>query len=222
MKNNAYKIAVVVTLLVFAVVGAFVYMNSGSQTAGSQSSDQPSIEGQPTMGNTDSPVQVVEFGDFKCPSCKAWGEMIYPQLVSDYVDTDKISFSYVNVLFHGQESELASLAAESIYKMDPDSYWDFQKKLYEEQPAQNHDAVWVTNEKLLEVAAETTDVDLAQLEEELNNATMADEVAIDTELVEQFDVAFTPSIIVNGTMLEDPFDYEAIKALIDEGLEENE
>ncbi|AJD89539.1 hypothetical protein JMA_02220 [Jeotgalibacillus malaysiensis] len=221
MKNKPFRIAMIVALLLFAVVTTIVLLNQNDQAGNTKSEGYPPIEGQPTMGNTESAVQVVEFGDFKCPSCKAWGEMVYPQLISDYVETDKISFSYINVLFHGKESELAALAAESVYKLDPDSYWDFQKKLYEEQPVEDHDAEWITIDKLLEVAGQTTEVDLDELENELTERTMQDEVDLDAELVDEFAVQFTPSIMVNGTMLDDPFDYEAIKSLIDQELEGN-
>ena len=71
---------------------------------------------QPTLGSSNAPITVVELGDFKCPACKAWGENIFPQLIEDYVDTGKVKFSLVNVLFHGDESKLGSVAAEAIYK----------------------------------------------------------------------------------------------------------
>lgn len=89
------------------------------------------LTGQPLLGEKDAPVTVVEFGDYKCPSCKAWGEMIYPQLVEDYVLSGDVNFSYVNVLFHGKESVLASLGAESVYKQDPEVYWDFHKNVFD-------------------------------------------------------------------------------------------
>ena len=108
MKNKPFRIAMLATLVIFAVISAFVIFNQKDQDVISTSDEFPPIEGQPTMGNSESVVQVVEFGDFKCPSCKAWGESIYPQLIKDYVETDKISFSYINVLFHGKESEPVS------------------------------------------------------------------------------------------------------------------
>ncbi|MFJ7974190.1 hypothetical protein ACIQZI_00530 [Peribacillus sp. NPDC096379] len=48
-----------------------------------------------------------------------------------------------------------------------------------------------------------------------------EEVEKDSNLVKEFKVQFIPSIMVNGTMLEDPFDYEKIKILIDQELEES-
>ena len=49
--------------------------------------------------------------------------------------------------------------------------------------------------------------------------SVLDEVNKDTALVDEFKVQMTPSIMVNGTMLEDPFDYEKIKSLIEKELE---
>ena len=46
--------------------------------------------------------------------------MIYPQLVDEYVETGKVKFSFVNVLFHGKESTLGSIAAESVFERSPD------------------------------------------------------------------------------------------------------
>ncbi|MBT2583226.1 thioredoxin domain-containing protein [Planococcus sp. ISL-109] len=119
------------------------------------------------LGKEEAPVTVVEFGDFKCPSCKAWGETVYPQLVEDYVDTGEVKFSYINVLFHGDESTLASLAAESVYQQSPKAYWDFYKALFAAQPEQKHDAAWVTPEKVLEVAAEFPSIDQGKLESDM-------------------------------------------------------
>ncbi|RKQ18314.1 hypothetical protein D8M05_02660 [Oceanobacillus bengalensis] len=47
-----------------------------------------------------------------------------------------------------------------------------------------------------------------------SNSEMA-EVNKDTELVTEFDVQLTPTIMVNEIMIEDPFDYEAIKDAMD-------
>ena len=50
------------------------------------------------------------------------GRDIFPQLIEDFVDTGKVKFSLINVLFHGDECKLGSVAAEAIYKQAPDRY----------------------------------------------------------------------------------------------------
>src|SRR5699024_2682758 len=154
-KNSPFKMVMVITIVIVAVIIALVviYDNNSESNEGKMVDEQQLTDGQPTLGDTDAPVTVVEFGDYKCPACKVWGEDIFPQLVSDYIDTGKVKFSFINVLFHGEESKLGSLAAESVYKQNPDAYWDFHKALFKEQPSENHDSSWITTEKILEVAS---------------------------------------------------------------------
>ncbi|WP_215145102.1 DsbA family protein [Exiguobacterium qingdaonense] len=217
MKKN--QLLVILTIIAVALIAiVFVLLNQEETTV--DRGNHVSIEGQPTLGDRDAKVSVVEFGDYKCPSCKQWGESIYPQLKADYLDKEDVSFSYINVLFHGQESILASLASESVYEQDPESFWAFHKALYDAQPAsQQHDDVWVTVEKLKEIASETTSVDLAQFEQDLGEeSTVLENVSTDDGLVSENGVQFTPSIMINGVMLEDPFDYEQIQQLIEQDL----
>ena len=220
MKQN--QLLVLVTLVAVAIVAAFVVMTNQSEPkeASEAQGEHVSIQGQPTLGAKDARVSIVEFGDYKCPSCKQWGETIYPKLKADYLDGQDVSFSYINVLFHGQESILASLASESVYRQDPDSFWAFHKALYDAQPASaKHDEVWVTEERLVELAESTTDVDLVAFADDLTEeSTVLEQVSRDDGLVKQHEVAFTPSIMINGVMLEDPFDYETIERLIEENL----
>ncbi|WP_430787464.1 DsbA family protein [Virgibacillus flavescens] len=223
MKRNSspFKIAVIVTLVIVALLTALVVLsnNNSESSDGNTSNKQPSISGQPTVGDSDAPVTVVEFGDFKCPACKVWGTDIYPKLINDYVDTGKVKFSFVNVQFHGKESTLASLAAESVYKQSPDAYWEFHKALFNAQPS-NHDSKWVTTEKILEVASGIPSIDTSKLKSAIENQEAMDALNKDEEMVTEFGVELTPTIMVGGTMIEDPFDYEAIKQVIEEKLED--
>jgi len=218
-KQSGMKFAVLLTLLAVGILAAIVVLTN-QQTASTGETGEVDIAGQPTLGESDAPVTVVEFGDFKCPSCQAWGEMVYPQLVADYVETGDVKFSYINVLFHGNESVVGSLAAEAVYEQSPESYWDFHKALFAAQPTENHDAAWLTPEKTSEVAAEFSAIDQVQMKEDMEKQETMDKVEADETLVEEHEVAMTPTIVVNGQTLEDPFDYDAIKALIDQELAE--
>ncbi|ARZ62349.1 DsbA family protein [Bacillus thuringiensis] len=220
-QGSHMKLLLITTLIIFAAVTAFVVLNKEEKVATNKViKDLPPIGKQPTLGKEDAPVSIVEFGDFKCPACKAWGERIFPQLQKDYIDTGKVKFSYVNVLFHGTESKLSALAAESVYKQDPQAYWSFHKELFNAQPA-NHDDPWITPEKLLEIAKTyTPSINTTQLEEDLKKQTEQEEVNRDEKLTQDYGVEQTPSIVVNGTMLSDPYDYEQIKNLIEKALKE--
>lgn len=220
VKQN--KVLVLLTLVAVAMIAVVVVLlnRPADQAETAVRGEHVATTGQPTIGEANAPVSVVEFGDYKCPSCKQWGETVYPKLKEDYIDTGKASFSYINVLFHGQESILAALASESVYVQDPDSFWDFHKAVYDAQPAsQHHDEAWVTVERLTEIAAATTSVDVEQLKTDLSeNSSVLEQVSFDDGLVKTNDVRLTPTIMINGVVLDDPFDYEAIKRLIENDL----
>ncbi|MEI5907621.1 DsbA family protein [Bacillus spongiae] len=217
LKKSPIKYFVLITLFFAILLATIVVLKEKSEDKGEVLDSHPSTENQPTLGEKDAPVSVVEFGDYKCPACKSWGETIYPALKEEFIDTGKANFSYVNVLFHGAESQLSSLAAESVYNHDPDSYWAFHKGIYDEQPEQ--ESAWVTVDKMLEIAEKTTNMDIETLKQDLEKQTFIDEVEKDASLVSQYSVNSTPTIIINGTKLENPFDYDQIKSLIEEGQE---
>ncbi|WP_438695946.1 thioredoxin domain-containing protein [Ureibacillus chungkukjangi] len=223
MKNSNMKFTVILTLVGVILLAAIVIVVS-KQTPEEEEivRQEVDITGQPTLGEKDAPVTLVEFGDFKCPSCKAWGETIYPQLVEEYVLTGDVKFSYVNVLFHGDESVVAALGAESVYKQDPEIYWDFHKKVFAAQPeATSHDNVWVTSDKLVELVSEFPSINQEQLKQDVEQELTINQVSIDKELFTKHNVSQTPTIKINGITMEDPFDYEAIKEVIDRELEAN-
>ncbi|WP_339183760.1 thioredoxin domain-containing protein [Oceanobacillus sp. FSL W7-1293] len=230
MKKSPLKVIVTITLIVVALLVLLVVLvNRDSESFGREFDEAPSTEGQPIYGDSDAPVTVVEFGDYKCPGCKAWDETIFPQLKADYIDNGDVQFSYVNILFHGEESRLASLAAEAVYVQNPDAYWDFHHALFDDQP-QNQQATWVTNDKIEEIADGVEGIDTealmedieAALAEDVENNPLMDELVIDDNLRNQYEVESTPTIMVNNVKIDDDdtFDYEVIQAAIDEALGE--
>lgn len=223
MKNSNMKFAMIVTIIAAALLVVIVVMssNKGQDQELTLNKLDVDLTGQPTLGEEDAPVTVVEFGDFKCPSCKAWGESIYPQLVEDYLLSGDVKFSYVNVLFHGEESTTGALAAESVFKQDPDSYWDFHKAVFDAQPEVNHDDVWLSQEKMLEIAKDYPSVNQDQLKRDMEEGLTKPQVDIDEKLYTKHEVNQTPTIKINGIIIEDPFNYEKIKEMIDQELEAN-
>lgn len=219
---NNKKLMIITIVVVVIAVAAMIILNKKIDQADQENAkgEHPVIDNQPTMGEEDAPVSIVEFGDYKCPGCKTWSEKVLPKLEKDYINTGKAKLSYINVLFHGEESVRAALASESVFKQDPENFWAFHEALFAAQPAtEQHDEQWVTTEKLLEIAKETApNVDLDQLEKDIDEQTTAAEVSIDEQLVQKHNIESTPSVIIDGVLVKDPFDYKAIANLIEKGL----
>lgn len=214
------KLLVILTLVVAIVVVSWVVIsnsNNVSEDLAREFDIAPAIEGQPHLGDPEAPVTVIEFGDYKCPSCKSWDETVFPQLKEEYIDSGVVKFVHINTPFHGEESLLAAQASESVWHNSPDAFWEFHKEIYQNQPeTQQHDELWVTEERLLEIASvvEST-IDLERLEEDIQSSAFNEEVATDINLIDEYEVAQTPTIMVNNYQMNNPFDYISLVELVE-------
>lgn len=89
----------------------------------------------------------------------------------------------------------------------------------DEQPEDNHDGLWITEEKLLEVAkASVPALDEEKFQQNLKLNEMQQLVDHDQRLVKQFKIEQTPTIIINDIVIANPFDYEAIRSVIEQEM----
>ncbi|MES7181317.1 thioredoxin domain-containing protein, partial [Cutibacterium acnes] len=65
------------------------------------------------------------------------------------------------------------------------------------------------------------EIDLQKLEQDIQNQAALQQLQIDDALVNEYKVVQTPTIMVEGTRLENPFDYQKIASLIEEKLNED-
>lgn len=213
-KDSPMKVIVIITIaIVLVMVLIYLLMNQSKHFTYDEA---PPIEYQPIFGDESATVSVVEFGDYKCPGCGTWAEEIFPQLAADYVESGDVSFSFYNYIGFGEESLLASLASRTVFEEAPEEFWDFHHGLFQVAPFEN-----VTMDLLIELVKEYA----PSIDEETFVAAMEDNTylsSIEQELlvVQEYDVNATPTIVINETRVEDPFDYDEIKAIIDEQLAE--
>jgi protein-disulfide isomerase len=222
--NHNLKPIMIFTVAALAIIVIAVIIGTQVQNPNVNQYEvfEPSYDRQPLLGEKDAAVQIVEFGDYKCPACKVFDENIVPQLQKDFIDQGTASLYFMNYPFIGPDSDTAALAGEAVYQQDEEQFWNFHHALYENQGTESE--VWATKERLLDLAAQyTKDLDLEKIEEDIEEKTFKNEVESDKQLLNQYGFKGTPTVFINGKEVENPFDYNEIKAMIEEVLkEENE
>jgi protein-disulfide isomerase len=220
-KSPAKALVLYTFALIILLVSLFLINRANSENKQdlTRVDELPSIVNQPVIGQEDAKVTMIEFGDYKCPSCKDWSEYIYPVLKAQYIDTGKMKLVFINTLFHGDESELGAIAGEAVFSQNKDLFWDFNKAMFEAQPTENHDTHWITEEKINELAqAVSPQIDLQKLKDDVANKTTLPMVNLDTDLVDKYSINQTPTLMINGIIMKDPFDIEMIKSVLDKEL----
>ncbi len=211
---------VVVVALVVAFIGIYVFSNQTSTSTGGGGSNVPlSIDGQPTLGPSDAPVEVIEFGDFKCPACKAFHEQAFPQLESNYINSGQIQFAFLNFpLPLGEDSWTAADGAECVYQQAGDeAFWNYYDAVYANQGPESE--TWATPDLLVQLAQDYTDqeIDTGSLRQCINDQEYRNEVERDRNMGRTAEIPGTPTIFVNGRQMQD-FAYSTIASAIDEEL----
>lgn len=169
---------------------------------------------QPYMGLDDAKVKVVIFGDYKCPACKNWEIENFDKFKQTYVDTGIVKLYYMNYAFIDRDSIMAASAGEAIAKQNIDSFWQFHRKLFENQGDETK--VWATPDFLLEFVKENvTGIDYDKFKKDLLEHTYMLEVKEDYKVAGSLGVNGSPKFLVNGALMPSS-NYEELAAVINQ------
>lgn len=219
---------IVVLAIVVAIIIRMSTHDSAPNTARQNEKEMVTdTQSQPHQGAKENKIVIVEYGDFKCPYCGAFERNIKPQLQKEYIDTQKVQFRYVNVLIHGEESELSAKAALAVNQYAPNQYWAFHKLLYQGQPSNKDDVTtkhWLTD-NFIQQQLKKLDLSPKQLEKITSayrdkNGEIAKKAQNDNNLAKKYKVPQVPSLYINGEPIEDTKDFDTIKSKVDQVIKD--
>jgi protein-disulfide isomerase len=173
---------------------------------------------QPAIGQANAPINLVEFGDFKCPICKTFATQIYPQLKKDFIDTGKVQMHFINFSFI-DGSMPAAFAAESVYHQNKEAFWPYYDAIYKNQQDEKID--WATSDYLTNLAkAEKIPIDYDLLKKDIDAKVYEKDVSSDNAIAARTNTTGTPALFINGFPIAfgDTMDYAKLKAVIEKEI----
>lgn len=124
-KRRLLLIAGAVAAAVIVAAGLIWSNRDASNLPGLEVANAAALAGIPTdgrvIGDPNAPVHLVEYGDYQCPACASFSNQVFPQLLSDYIATSKVSFEFRDLAFLGDDSQTAAQAAACA--IDQDGFW---------------------------------------------------------------------------------------------------
>ena len=166
-----------------------------------------------SMGEVEAPVVVVEYGDYQCPACGRFASTVKPKLVEEFVNSGQVRFVFRSFQFIGEESQWAAEAAECANEQG--KYWEYYDKLYSSQAGENAGAF--RKEKLEGFAAELG-LQTEQFNSCLASGKYTDKVKAETLEAQNLGLRSTPSLLVNGKLVENGSQYEILSQEIRRAL----
>jgi protein-disulfide isomerase len=166
---------------------------------------QIATDDQPTKGNPNASVTVVEFTDYQCPSCAAT-QPILERLITEYGDRVRFVVRDFPLQQHA-DARKAAEAAEAAREQG--KYWDFTAILFRNQSA--------LKPEMLKQYAQVIGLDRAKFDAALDSGKFADKVDRDLLDGQKLGVSGTPSFFVNGRRAQE-VTYEGLKAAVEAAL----
>lgn len=122
-------------------------------------------------------------------------------------------FAFRQFAFIGSESRWAAEATECASEQG--RFWDFYNKLFEEQAGEN---VGAFSKENLKRFASDLGLDQGQFDQCLDSGKYTEKVQQETAQGQQAGVRGTPTLFVNGQLIEGGMEYEILKAAVDAEL----
>lgn len=166
------------------------------------------VGSNPLKGNPEAKVLMVEFSDFQCPYSKRFYKQIFPQIEKEYIATGKVKAVYRDypLSIHTQ-AKGAAAAARCAARQS--KFWEMRDKL------SNSDTL--DNESIKEYAQEVG-LNSAKFNECLDTPEVTAEVEKEISEAEKIGVESTPSLFINGRLIEGAYPFEVFKKIIEEEL----
>ncbi len=161
---------------------------------------RPQAEGT-TMGDANAPVLIELYEDFQCPACRVFTQQTEPQLVETYVVTGKarIVFRHFPFIEPAAGGESTQAANASMCAAEQGRFWDYHDVLFANQSGENLGAF--ANRRLV-AFAESLDLDMSAFNACFSDDAYRDQIDADEQSGLQLGVNSTPTIVVNGTVVE--------------------
>lgn len=214
-RKQMQRLIWITAAIVIAVVALIWFGKPGSDAGKSAGKANIATEQMPVIGKPDAPIKIIEYGDFKCPSCQFFSQKIFPSLKKDYIDTGEVALYFSHFPFIGPDSYTAAYAAQAVYHQNNDAFWTFYDQIYKNQ--QDEKKTWATRDFLVDLADKAKlGLNLDQLKKDIDNKTYKPEVDKQYGIGQANGVNSTPTLFVNGVKFEQFADYNALKTLIEQ------
>lgn len=163
----------------------------------------------PVIGAEDAPVTIVEFGDFGCPSCRAWHlSGIRERILERY--GDEVRFVWRDFPVITPASPGAAEAGQCALDQGQEAFWAFHDLVYERGD--------IRRSSLLVYSDEIEQLDRAVFESCVNSDRHETTIAQDMTAARELRLRGTPSFVVNGRVLPGPPGFDQLSLVIEQAL----
>ena len=195
----------IIAVIVAGLIGVFVMFNKSGTPA---SVDAGKLVREDSQKEGTGVVQLVEFGDYQCPSCGV-AHPVTQKILKDF--EGKVTFIFRNFPLETIHKNAMVAAKYAQASSKQNKFWQMHNKLYESQ-AEWSDLADPTT-KFAEYA-KALGMDADKLKKDAAEQAVADYIQRDIDDGTALSVSGTPTFFVNGKQVAKN-DYDSLKSAIE-------
>ena len=153
------------------------------------------------LGDPNAPVKLDEYADFRCSACLYYSQNTEPQILTNYVETGKVYYTYhFFLVIDGNDGSDASYrsANAALCAGEQNRFWDYHDTLYANQITES--ASLFTDARLVTMA-ENLKLDMTAFNQCYQAKKYASIIQTDQAKAQSLGLTGTPSILVNGKLV---------------------
>lgn len=164
-----------------------------------------------SIGTPSARITLVEYSDFQCPACKAYAPLI-TRLSTDFPQDLRVVYRFFPLVNIHQNSMLACQAAYAASLQG--KFWEMHDLLFDKQSDWsdiNPRDTFISYAKSLnlDVNKFTKDMDADSTKQFITKAINSGTT---------IGISYTPSIFINGQLIQNPPGYDALKKIVQDAL----
>jgi protein-disulfide isomerase len=219
-KNSTRIFYLALAVIAVAGIGALSWMSRrpADREVSPIDSTLPKVQSNGyLMGSPSAPLEVIEFGDFECPSCARFATLTEPDVRTRLVDKGVIRFRFIDFpLSIHRNTWQASRAAACADEQG--KFWQMHDELFQTQDQWNGESTDNPNPFFKQLAGQVG-LNQQQFNQCVDTKKTQAKVQAHEQLAEQQHIQATPSFIIGGRIVEGPTrGYDEFKAMIDSAL----
>ena len=169
------------------------------------------------LGRDDAPVQMFVFSDYQCPACRVFTTQVEPSLRQEYINTGKVQLVYHDYPLTSMHKWAFLAARAGRCAADQNKFWEFHDHMLTKQDEWAFDRSAPVG--TFRTYARELKLDQKEFEQCVNGNKHQDLVTANMALGNQLRVSGTPSIFMNGRLLDKEWgNYSLLKARLDQTL----
>ncbi len=153
-------------------------------------------EGDPSKGNKNAKLTLIEFSEYQCPFCGRHVRDTYPQLDKEYIQTGKVKYVFRDLPLESIHKNAFKAAEASHCAGEQNKYWEMHDRLFANQNS--------LEPAMLTAHAQAVGADTKKFQACLDSGKYASDIRKDIAEANKYGITGTPTSVIGLTQPGDP------------------